>query len=125
MFGILVDISTATRKDIVVIEDCAQALGASLEGETLGVKGLAGVFSFSATKMLTTGGQGGMVVSRARCFVEAVRDFREFDGRHDHKPRFNFQMTDLQAAIGRAQLKKLPAFVARRAEIYMRYCDVG
>ena len=55
-----------------------------------------------------------MLVSRDRGLADAARDYRQFDGRHDRKPRFNFQMTDLQAAIGRVQLRKLPGFVMRR-----------
>jgi perosamine synthetase len=54
-----------------------------------------------------------------------VRDYREFDSRNDRKPRFNLQMTDLQAAIGREQLRKLPFFVSRRREIFERYRNAG
>jgi perosamine synthetase len=104
-----------------VIEDCAQALGASVRGAPVGVAGTVGIFSFYATKVITSGGQGGMLVSRDRGMVDAVRDFRQFDGRDDRRPRFNFQMTDLQAAIGRAQLGKLPSFLARRGAIFTSY----
>jgi perosamine synthetase len=87
----------------------------------VGLQGKVGVYSFYATKLITSGGQGGMIASRDRSLVDSVRDYREFDCRHDRKDRFNFQMTDLQAAIGRIQLRRLPAFLARRAEIYYRY----
>jgi perosamine synthetase len=125
MFGMPVDISAATKNGVVVIEDCAQALGASLAGAPVGVSGQVGIFSFYATKMITSGGQGGMLVSRDRGLADAARDYRQFDGRHDRKPRFNFQMTDLQAAIGRVQLRRLPGFVARRDEIFARYRAAG
>jgi perosamine synthetase len=125
MFGMPVDISAATKNGVVVIEDCAQALGASFAGAPVGVNGQVGIFSFYATKMITAGGQGGMLVSRDRGLADAARDYRQFDGRHDRKPRFNFQMTDLQAAIGRVQLRKLPSFVARRDEIFARYRAAG
>jgi perosamine synthetase len=110
---------------IPVIEDCAQALGARIDGIPVGVNGTAAVFSFYATKMLTSGGQGGMLVSRERSMVDAVRDYRQFDSRHDRVPRFNLQMTDLQAAIGRAQLAQLGTFIDRRKEIQNRYSAAG
>jgi perosamine synthetase len=125
MFGMPVDISAATKNGVVVIEDCAQALGASCAGAPVGVGGHVGIFSFYATKMMTSGGEGGMLVARDRGLADAARDYRQFDGRHDRKPRFNFQMTDLQAAIGRVQLGKLPGFVTRRGEIFARYRDAG
>jgi perosamine synthetase len=125
MFGMPVDISAVTKSGVVVIEDCAQALGASFAGAPVGVSGHVGIFSFYATKMMTSGGEGGMLVARDRGLADAARDYRQFDGRHDRKPRFNFQMTDLQAAIGRVQLRKLPGFVTRRGEIFARYRDAG
>jgi perosamine synthetase len=119
MFGLPVDL--AKLRGMPVIEDCAQALGASVRGTPVGITGTIGIFSFYATKVITSGGQGGMLVSRQRRIVDAVRDFRQFDGRDDRRPRFNFQMTDLAAAIGRAQLAKLPSFLARRSAIFAEY----
>jgi len=110
---------------IPVIEDCAQALGTRICGRPAGLSGKVGVFSFYATKMITSGGQGGMLVSKDLSLVEAVRDYREFDCRDDRKPRFNFQMTDLQAAVGRAQLSRLEAFVDLRREHYERFSAAG
>ena len=91
----------------------------------MGLNGAAGIFSFYATKMFTTGGQGGMLVSKILLIVSTVRDYREFDCRHDRKPRFNLQMTDLQAAIGRAQLSSLNSFIRRRGEIDAQYREGG
>ena len=124
MFGIPVDISQVSKK-ITVIEDCAQALGAKINGTPVGLQGDVGVFSFYATKMITAAGQGGMLVSKNRDLIDAIRDYREFDQRNDEAKRFNFQMTDLQAAIGRVQLKKLPSFIARREEIFKQYKQAG
>jgi perosamine synthetase len=123
MFGIPADV--AKLGGTPVIEDCAQALGALMGGAPVGFAGAVGIFSFYATKMITSGGQGGMLVSRDRGIVDAARDFRQFDCRDDRKPRFNLQMTDLQAAIGREQLRKLPWFVARREEIFAKYRHAG
>jgi perosamine synthetase len=75
--------------------------------------------------MMTTGGQGGMVVARDRALVDAVRDYREFDCRRDRMPRFNLQMTDLQAAVGRVQLRRLPEFIARREHLFAIYRKAG
>jgi perosamine synthetase len=110
---------------IPVIEDCAQAFGARIDGVPVGINGTAGVFSFYATKMITSGGQGGMLVSRDTSMIDAARDYRQFDSRHDRVPRFNLQMTDLQAAVGRAQLAQLDAFIDRRKEIQNRYSAGG
>jgi perosamine synthetase len=108
-----------------IVEDCAQAFGARIEGRAVGLNGTVGVFSFYATKMFTTGGQGGMLVSSDRSLADAARDYREFDRRQDRKPRFNLQMTDLQAAIGRAQLSQIDFFLRKRKETHARYVAAG
>lgn len=123
LFGIPVDIPNMGTMDI--IEDCAQALGATVNGKCVGLTGRAAIFSFFATKLITSGGQGGMFVSTDRSLVDSVRDYREFDQRRDKQIRFNFQMTDIQAAVGREQLKKLPAFLKRRNDIFSLYRDAG
>ena len=123
MFGIPVDFDTL--EGVNIIEDCCQSLGATVDGKATGLKGDLGIFSFYATKLMTSGGQGGMVVSKNKAIVDAIRDYREFDMRRDSKKRFNFQMTDLQAAVGRAQLKKLPSFLNRRNEIFESYLQAG
>jgi perosamine synthetase len=123
MFGFPVDLSHIGGVNIV--EDCAQAIGASVSGVPAGLQGKVGIYSFYATKLLTSGGQGGMLVSRDKALVDDVRDYRDFDFRHDRKPRFNFQMTDLQAAVGRVQLHKLPYFLVRRSELFERYRQAG
>lgn len=123
MYGIPVDLTKIESTNI--IEDCAQALGAKINGVPVGLHGNAGIFSFYATKLITSGGNGGMYVSKDKKLVDLVRDYREFDYRHDQKKRFNFQMTEIQAAIGREQLKKLPKFLDRREEIFQKYKKAG
>ena len=123
MFGLPNEIQNI--KDIDIIEDCAQSLGASIDNKKTGLIGKAGIFSFYATKLMTSGGQGGMFVSKDKNLVDKVRDYREFDCRRDQKERFNFQMTDIQASIGRVQLKKLPSFLERRQEIFAIYQESG
>lgn len=123
MYGLPVDLSKVG--DIHIIEDCAQCLGARVRGVATGLQGKIGIFSFYATKLITSGGQGGMLVSRDKALVDYVRDYREFDCRRDRKHRFNFQMTDIQAAVGRAQLAKLPNMLRKRAVLFQIYAEAG
>lgn len=123
IFGIPNEITNI--KNVDIIEDCAQSLGALIGNKKTGLIGKCGIFSFYATKLMTSGGQGGMFVSKDKNLVDKVRDYREFDCRRDQKERFNFQMTDIQASIGRVQLKKLPNFLERRQEIFTLYKESG
>jgi perosamine synthetase len=123
MFGIPVDLGNV--RNCKVIEDLAQSLGAKVAGERIGLRGEVGICSFYATKLMTTGGQGGAVISRDKELVDKVRDYREFDCRDDTKLRFNFQMTDLQAAVGRIQLNRLPDFIERREKCFSTYQKAG
>ena len=123
MFGFPLEIKYSDK--LKIIEDCAQSLGAKINDKYVGTFGDVGIFSFYATKLMTTSGQGGMFVSKNKELVDKVRDYREFDYRKDKKLRFNFQMTEIQAAIGRTQLKKLPSFLKRREEIFQKYKKSG
>lgn len=123
MFGIPVDLPNT--RNFLIIEDLAQSLGARFSGRRIGLRGEVGICSFYATKLMTTGGQGGAVISRDRALIEKVRDYRQFDSRNDTKLRFNFQMTDLQAAIGRVQLNRLPEFIERREKWFSMYQEAG
>ena len=122
-FGI--PLSFPTENNYLVIEDISQALGADIGTQKLGLRGDVGICSFSATKLITSAGQGGMLFSANERLVEFARDYRDFDGRRDYVARFNFQMTDVQAAIGTVQLAKLPSFLRKRQEIFSIYSDEG
>jgi perosamine synthetase len=98
-----------------VIEDCAQSLGATSHGTMTGTSGALAMFSFYATKVITTG-HGGMVVSRNEEILEHVRDLREYDKKGEYRIRYNYCMTDLQGRMGRIQLEKLPSFLGARAK---------
>ncbi|MCH8203890.1 MAG: DegT/DnrJ/EryC1/StrS family aminotransferase [Candidatus Hydrogenedentes bacterium] len=98
-----------------VIEDIAQSFG----GPTGSHAPLA-ITSFYATKMMTTG-EGGMVLTDDEAIAEHVRDRRDYDNREDFRDRFNYKLTDIQAALGRVQLNRLPSFIARRREIAAQY----
>jgi len=123
MFGIPVDLSNVDKSKI--IEDCCQALGAKVCGKMVGTQGIVGVFSFNATKLMTSGGQGGMIVSDDKEVINQIRQFLDYDVMRDENSRFNYQMTEIQAAIGREQLKKLPLFLKRRQEIFDMYKSAG
>jgi dTDP-4-amino-4,6-dideoxygalactose transaminase len=122
MFGCPAPVAEIRRLGVPVVEDCAMALGG--EG---GLLGDVSVFSFYATKMMATG-HGGMVATRDRRVAERVRDLVDYDNRGDYRVRYNYRMSGLVAAVGRAQLAKVPEFVKRRREIadyYYRTLRLG
>lgn len=124
MYGLPIDLRAVDSR-IKLVDDAAQAMGASVAGRFAGTRGAAGIFSFYATKMMTTGGTGGAVVSNDPSLIEEIQDYLDFDCRRDERLRFNFQLGDVQAAIGRVQLARVPAFLARREEIYNAYAACG
>jgi perosamine synthetase len=118
-YGIPIDLSNL--KKIMLIEDCSHAIGAKINRKSVGLQGELGIISLAATKMITSGGSGGMLISKNKQLVEKITDYIEYDMKKDDYKRFNFQMNDLQAAIGREQLRKLPDFLKRREEIFQKY----
>jgi len=120
LFGLPADIDEILSLEIPVIEDCAQAIGAVYKGEKTGSFGKLSCFSFYATKVLSTG-EGGMVVSDSKSLLNKIRDFRDYDNKKNYSVRYNYKMTDIQAAMGIAQLKKLNSFLLKRANIAKRY----
>ncbi len=122
MFGEPADVWPFLELGIPVIEDCAQSLGARYAGRPVGSFGLISVFSFYGTKMLATG-EGGMVASNDRRVIRMVRDLAAYDQRKDYKVRFNYKMSDIQAALGLAQLVKLDRMLAVRRSIARSYDD--
>ncbi|MDP9018839.1 MAG: DegT/DnrJ/EryC1/StrS family aminotransferase [Candidatus Eremiobacteraeota bacterium] len=124
MYGIPVD-TKPLQASMTIIDDAAQALGARTGGRAAGCTGRVGVLSFYATKLITTGGMGGAVISEDGALMDEVRDFLDFDCRRDERDRFNFKLSDPQAAVGREQLKRLHSFLERRAEIFSAYAATG
>lgn len=119
IFGI--PVKNPKSNGIYFIEDVAQAFGSKVKNKKIGLRGNVGICSFYATKMITSGGHGGAVISTDQNLIDTLRDYREFDSRNDQKLRFNFQMTEIQAAIGRVQLSKVEKFIQRREEIFQQY----
>ena len=126
MFGLPAQFRNIEACGVPVIEDCALALGAKYGTKPVGSLGVLSIVSFYATKVIATG-EGGMVLGNRARFIEEVRDLRSYDGRSRHRRRFNYKMTEFQAALGRVQLRKLSHFVARRRQLASLYartlCD--
>ena len=122
MFGCPAEIDQLSELGIPLIEDCAQSVGASFRGKKAGSFGIVSVFSFYATKVLTTG-EGGMVVSDSEEMIARVKELREYDQKKEYELRFNYKMTDIQAALGLSQLSLLEELLDRRAKIASRYFE--
>jgi len=118
-FGLAADVPAFAALGLPVIEDCAQTLAARLHGRAVGALGRLAVCSFYATKLVAAG-EGGALAGPA-ALLETARDARDYDGRHDLRPRFNYKLTDVQAALGRSQLERLDEFIARRRAVAARY----
>jgi dTDP-4-amino-4,6-dideoxygalactose transaminase len=122
----------AERHELSVIEDCAQAHGALYRDRPVGSFGDIGAWSFCQDKIMTTGGEGGMVTtndpelwSRMWSYKDHGKSYEAVYER-EHPPGFrwlhesfgtNWRMTEIQAAIGRIQLKRMPDWHLRRLEI--------
>ena len=118
----------ATFHDIPIIEDCATALGSyvrSSDGFNIHVGNTAkvGILSFYASKFCAMG-YGGFVISNQDQIANSVFNYREFDCVEEYEPRFNFQVSDLNAALGRSQLRKVDTFLKKRKEIREKYDTV-
>lgn len=120
LFGLAADLDSLLTLNVPVIEDCAQAVGSEYAQRPVGTFGIAAIYSFYATKVLTTG-EGGMVVSNSKDFADRIRDLKTYDQKDDYKIRFNYKMTDIQAALGLAQLERLDTIIRRRRSIAEKY----
>lgn len=120
MFGYPADMKALVRLGIPVIEDCAQTIGGDCQGKPVGSWGKVSVCSFYATKMLTSA-EGGMILSGDAKLLGAARDLREYDNVEDYKVRYNYKMSDLQAALGLSQFKRLDEFIRLRKAVARSY----
>lgn len=120
MFGCPAEIDKLSETGIPIIEDCAQAIGATFKGQKVGSFGLISVFSFYATKVLTSA-EGGMILSDSEDLISKIKDLRDYDNKNDYILRYNYKMTDIQASLGLSQLSFLGKFIDKRREIATRY----
>ena len=129
-------VALAEPLGIAVIEDCAQAHGARIDGRSVGSFGAVGAWSFCQDKIITTGGEGGMVTtddpelwSKMWSYKDHGKDWDAVYNRA-HPPGYrwlhesfgtNWRMLEMQAVIGRIQLRRLEEWTKRRAQIAARY----
>ena len=116
------------RHEVVLLQDATESLGATYRGAPAGAQGALAAFSFNGNKIITTSG-GGMLVSDDRDWIEHARKLstqaREPVPHYEHvEIGFNYRMSNLLAALGRAQLESLPARVAARRRIRDRYREL-
>ncbi len=119
----------AKEHKLSVIEDCAQAHGAMYKGKSVGSIGDIGCWSFCQDKIMTTGGEGGMVTTSNPDLWEKMWSYKDHGKSYEavykknHKPGFrwlhesfgtNWRMTEIQGAIGRIQLKRMPKWTEKR-----------
>lgn len=138
VFGNMADMEAITgiaeRYGLKLIEDATEALGTYYEGGTLkgrfaGTIGDIGVFSFNGNKIITTGG-GGMVVSNHKEYVDQCR-YLSSQAKDDslyfihEEIGYNYRMTNLQAAMGLAQLEQLEEFIKNKEKNYRTYREAG
>ena len=122
-----IDRITAVAKEhgIRVVEDATEALGVRYDGRQLGTFGDIGTFSFNGNKIITTGG-GGMVVTDNAEYARQAR-YLTTQAKDDpieyvhHTIGYNYRLTNVQAAIGVAQLEQLDGFIARKRSIAAQY----
>jgi len=120
LFGHPAELDGVRKIGVPVIEDCAQALGARWRGQPVGGFGDISVFSFYATKVISTG-EGGMACTSSAELLERMRARREYDNRDKYEVRYNYKMSDVQASLGLAQLARLAEGLARRCSLAARY----
>jgi dTDP-4-amino-4,6-dideoxygalactose transaminase len=119
----------ACHHNVSVIEDCAQAHGATYKGKPVGSLGHVAAWSFCQDKIMTTGGEGGMVTTNDRELWSRMWSYKDHGKsweavyEREHPPGFrwlhesfgtNWRMTEMQAAIGRIQLRCMPGWAVRR-----------
>ena len=119
----------ANEFDLYVIEDCAQAHGAKYKGKSVGSIGHIGCWSFCQDKIMTTGGEGGMVTTNDESLWRKMWAYKDHGKSYEavyereHPKGFqwlhesfgmNYRMTEIQAAIGRIQIKKMPDWHSKR-----------
>jgi perosamine synthetase len=124
-------VEVSREHDLKVIEDCALAVGSRINGKHVGLFGDAGCFSFYPVKHITTG-EGGMFISRHKEVAESVAKLRAFGIDRSHSERvlpgmydvaelgFNYRMSEMQAALGRQQLKKVEEILSQRKSNFIK-----
>lgn len=121
----------ANEHGLFVVEDCAQAHGALYKGQSVGSFGHVAAWSFCQDKIMTTGGEGGMVTTNDKAFWSKMWSYKDHGKSYDavynkeHQPGFrwlhesfgtNWRLTEMQSAIGRIQLQRMPEWHKKRKQ---------
>ena len=118
-------IKIAKSKKITVLEDSAESLGSKYKGKQSGGVADIGTYSFHATKTITTGEGGMIVTNKNKEFTERLRAFRDHGVKvtryFHHLPGHNFRLTNIQAAIGYAQMENFSKIDTERRRVYRYY----
>ena len=121
-------LAVCNKYEVPLIEDAAEALGASYRGASPGTFGLTGVFSFNGNKIITTSG-GGMLVTNDEELANHIRKLstqaREPVPHYEHtEVGYNYRMSNVLAAIGRGQLRVLDQRVEKKRKIFQKYLEL-
>jgi dTDP-4-amino-4,6-dideoxygalactose transaminase len=121
-------IEIATKYEINIIEDAAEAVGSLYDGKSFGTFGMAGIYSFNGNKITITGG-GGALVSANTLIIQRARHLstqaKEDLPYYQHlEIGFNYKMNNLAASIGLAQLEQLDEFISKRRQINANYKEL-
>jgi dTDP-4-amino-4,6-dideoxygalactose transaminase len=106
---------------IPVIEDTTQSIGAKIDGEMVGKFGIINVLSFYATKLITTFGEGGIILTNNKKIYSIIKDLKEYDKKRKFKLRYNYKLSEVQAIMGLQQIEKIEYFVNRRRKLFEYY----
>jgi len=124
LYGNAADVEMFRRlnPEVAIVEDCAQAFGTRIDGKHVGTTEF-GCYSMFPTKNLSCAGDGGFILCPAEAYETLVRlrDNGRFFGMEVGLATGNFRLSEMQAAVAREQLKKVPSQIARRHEIALRY----
>jgi perosamine synthetase len=123
MFGYPADCKQIASLGVPVIEDCAQCIGATRDGQQAGSFSQLAVFSFYATKLIAAG-EGGLVAASDKALIRTIHDYIHYDKNELLAPGFNLKLSDIHAAIARVQVQRMPSMLRHRNSIaatYTRY----
>jgi perosamine synthetase len=119
-------LAVAAHYGVPVVEDAAESLGSTYQGRHTGTFGKVGILSFNGNKIITTGGGGAILTDdpelarHAKHLTTTAKRPHRWEFFHD-EPAWNYRMPNLNAALGCAQMERLPDFVARKRELASRY----
>lgn len=114
---------------LALVEDAAESLGSTYQGQQTGTLGMLGILSFNGNKTITTGGGGALLTNdtalarRAKHVTTTAKQPHRWAFEHD-EIGFNYRMPNINAALGCAQLEQLPGFLASKRRLYEKYRDV-